>query len=248
MELRGKRALVTGSSRGLGRATALELAKRGADVLVHFHREADRAEEVVSEIRNIGRRSEAYQADIGNASDIFRMANEVLGRYGHLDILVNNAGTIVRPASWNEISKEDVDRTIDINLKGAIYCIQAFAPSMVERQSGRIINVTTTYAITGAAPVLVYTAAKAGIISMTKAMAQELGKHGVTVNAVAPGNFDTDLAVESGDAVNEWAISTTPLGRLGKPVEIGEAVVFLVESDFITGHTLVVDGGQLLNI
>jgi 3-oxoacyl-[acyl-carrier protein] reductase len=248
MDLNNKLALVTGSSRGLGRATALALAREGANVLINYLSRADKATEVVSAIREMGRESEAFRADVSDSRSVFQMADSIWAKYGSLDILVNNAGTIIRPGNWDVLEGAELGRTIDINLKGAIYCLQAFVPKMKEQQSGRIINVTSTYAITGATAVMAYTCAKAGIISLTYAMARELGQFGITVNAVAPGNFDTDLAKTSGDAVNEWAISTTPLGRLGHPEEIGEAVVYLAKADFVTGHVLVVDGGQLLNM
>lgn len=248
MDLNGKIALVTGSSRGLGRATAIALAGDGADVLVNYRTAADKAAEVVSTIRQMGRRAAAFKADVADPESVLEMADRVLTEYGCLDILVNNAGTIVRPAGWDVLRGANLDRTIDVNLKSTILCLQAFVPHMVERRFGRIVNVTSTYAMTGAAAVMAYTAAKAGIIALTYAMARELGQYGITVNAVAPGNFDTDLAKESGEAVNRWAVSTTPMGRLGRPEEIGEAVVYIVKSEFVTGHVLVVDGGHILNM
>lgn len=243
-----KVAFVTGASRGLGRATAIALAKAGADVLVGYYQSQDKAREVVELIRMIGRKSEAIQVDISDAKQVKNAATYIFRKYERVDILVNNAGVIIRPGDWRSLRGEALDRTIGVNLKGTIYCIQEFAPKMIENGWGRIINFTSTYAITGAAAVLAYTAAKAGVISITYAMARELGPHGITVNAIAPGNFDTDMARGAGEAVNKWAISTTPLGRLGKPEEIGEAVVFLVNAEFITGHILVVDGGHILNM
>jgi 3-oxoacyl-[acyl-carrier protein] reductase len=167
---------------------------------------------------------------------------------GAIDILVNNAGVIVRPGAWDALKGTDLARTIDVNLKGAIHCIQRVTPGMITRNRGRIINLSTTYAATGPAPVLAYTAAKAGINTVTYGMARELGKHGITVNAVAPGNIDTDMTRAAGESATQWAISTTPLGRLGTPQEVAEAVVFLARAEFITGHILAVDGGQLLNM
>lgn len=248
MEIKNKLALVTGSSRGLGKATALALAEAGADVIVNYVESKKEAEVVASMVRNHGRRSEAIQADVSKSQDVNKMATYIFDEYGPVDILVNNAGAIIRPGMWDVLKGEDFDLTFDLNLKGTIYCIQEFAPKMIDQRSGSIVNVTSTYAMTGAAAVLAYTSAKAGLISVTKSMARELGPHGITVNCVAPGNFDTDMATEAGDAINEWAISTTPLGRLGKPEEIGEAVVFLISSNFITGQTLIVDGGQILNM
>lgn len=248
MDIKGKVAVVTGSSRGLGRATALALAKEGANVVINYLEQHGRAEEVVKAIQDMGNKSMAIQADVSKREDVNKMSKIVMENFGHIDILVNNAGIIARPADWQNISDEDLDHTLGVHLKGTINCIQAFAPSMIKNQAGRIINITTNYAITGAAAVIGYTAAKAGIISLTYGMAKELGAKGITVNAIAPGNFDTDMTQSAGQATIDWAVSTTPLGRLGRPEEIGEAVIYLVKSDFITGHILVVDGGQLLNI
>lgn len=248
MDISGKIALVTGSSRGLGRTIALALAESGAHVLINYYKSRDKAEEVVDLIRKMGRTSEAFRADVTNSEAVGELAHSVLDKYRQVDILINNAGAIIRPGVWDILKNEQLDQTININLKSTMLCLQEFVPSMIENKLGRIVNITTTYAITGAAPILAYTASKAGIITITYAMARELGKHGITVNAVAPGNFDTDMTAQAGDAVNQWAISTTPLGRLGHPHEVGEAVVFLVRADFITGHVLVVDGGQLLNM
>jgi 3-oxoacyl-[acyl-carrier protein] reductase len=248
MNLNGKTAIVTGASRGLGRATAISLAKEGANVVVNYRKAKNEAEKAVADIEKLGRKALAIQCDVSDVDEVAHLKDEAYKHFKTIDILINNAGTILRPAAWNQITEENIGKTIAVNLVGAINCIRAFAPGMVERKNGRIINITTTYSITGAAPVLVYTAAKAGITSLTYSMARELGPHGITVNAIAPGNFDTDLAKEAGDDVNNWAISTTPLGRLGKAEEIGEAAVFLAKADFITGHLLVIDGGQLLNM
>ena len=248
MDIKGKVALITGASRGLGRASALALAKEGANVVVNYLEQRDKAEGVVKLIREMGNKAIAVQADVSKSKDIIRMSKQVFDEFGQVDILLNNAGIIARPADWLNITDEELDRTIGVHLKGSINCIKAFAPSMIKNKIGRIINITSTYAITGASAVVGYTSAKAGIISLTYGMAKELGSSGITVNAIAPGNFDTDMTQSAGQGTIDWAVSTTPLGRLGRPEEIGEAVVYLVKSDFITGHVLVVDGGQLLNI
>jgi 3-oxoacyl-[acyl-carrier protein] reductase len=227
---------------------AVAFASNGVQVAVNYLRSEDKANQVVEVIRNMGVHAKAFQADVSSHVDVKRLRKEVVDEFGHVDILVNNAGAIVRPAAWDQISPEDIDETLDVNLKGTIYSIQEFASIMMEQQSGRIINLTTTYALTGSAAVLAYVAAKAGVISVTYAMAKELGSSGITVNAIAPGNFDTDMTDSASDAVKKWVIETTPLGRFGQPEEIGSAAVYLAKSDFITGHVLVVDGGQLLNI
>jgi NAD(P)-dependent dehydrogenase (short-subunit alcohol dehydrogenase family) len=162
--------------------------------------------------------------------------------------LVNNAGDILRPGAWDEQSDEDLERTIYMHLVGPIRLIRGLAPKMAEDGYGRIINIASTYGITGAAAVLSYTAAKAGLISVTYSMARELGSSGITVNAIAPGNFDTAMTESAGPDMKEWAISTTPLARLGEPSEVAHAMRYLLDAEFVTGTVLVVDGGQLLNV
>lgn len=248
MILEGKLALVTGSSRGLGRASAIALANQGCVIAVNYLKNKNEASQVVELIRQNGGKAESFQADVSKEMDVKSLSSNIKKRLGDVDILVNNGASIPRPGNWDLLGGKDLEYTIAVNLTSVIHCIREFAPAMIKKNEGRIINIASTYAIPGAAAVLAYTAAKAGVISVTRSMARELGKYNITVNAIAPGNFDTALAVEAGEGFAEWAASTTPLGRLGKPEEIGEAVVALVKSNFITGDVLVVDGGQLLNI
>ncbi len=247
MIFQGKIALVTGSSRGIGRAIALELARQGADVVVNYLNEEKKALTVVEEIVKIGRKSIAIKADVGKENEVNEMAKHIFSEFDRIDILVNNAGVLIRPGMWNTISSEDIDRTIETNLKGTMFCIRQFAPKMIENKFGRIINLTSTYALTGSAAILAYTSAKAGIISLTYAMARELGKHGITVNAIAPGNIDTEMTRMAGDAFIQKIINTCPIPRLGKPEEIAEGVTYLVKSNYVTGTILIVDGGYMLN-
>lgn len=240
--------MVTGSSRGIGRSTALALANAGADIAVNYLRSAEEAGEVVAEIRALGRRCEAFSADVADAEAIRELVTSVESSLGPISILVNNAGTISRPGSWSEQSDQDSLHEVRTHLLGPMTAIKAVAPGMVARKSGRIINISSTYGLTGAAAVLAYTSAKAALVSLTQAMARELGPHGITVNCVAPGNIDTAMTRSAGEGVIQWVIDTTPVGRLGTPEEIADAIMFLLRSDFITGHTLVVDGGQILNM
>lgn len=248
MNISGKLVLVTGASRGLGEATAIAFADKGCDVLITYLKQKDKALSVVSTLKQHGVNSEAFQADIASKTSVRELYAQIQSRFGDVDILVNNAGAILRPSDWSSIPDDVLDKTIDLNLKGPLYCMQMFVPGMINKRFGRIINLTTSYSFNGAAGVLAYTAAKAGVMTMTTAMAKELAVHGITVNAIAPGNFDTEMTRSAGEAVVDWVISTTPLGRLGKPSEIGEAAIYLAESDFITGHVLVLDGGQILSI
>jgi len=244
-----KVVLITGATKGIGLATALEFADSTTKLILIYHEDELAASSLK---KNLSEKQVEYlivKCDLSERKEVLKLKEKVLESFGRIDILVNNAGAIARPAEWNLISEEDEDYTINLNLNSVMWMTKAFAEVMIQNKTpGRIINTTSTYAINGAAPVLAYTAAKAGVISITRAMARELGKHGITVNAVAPGNIDTQMTAAAGEQAIEWAISTTPLGRLGKPEEIAEAIRFLCQSNFITGHVLVVDGGQILNM
>ena len=248
MNIENKQVLVTGGGRGLGKAIALAFAKKGCRVLITYHQAKDKADAVVAEIKGLGAKAAAYQVDVSNKNSLIALQRQVSNKHGNIDILVNNAGVILRPSEWNLIPDDLLDKTIDVNLKGPLFCMQMFVPGMIENKFGRIINLTTTYAFNGASGVMAYTAAKAGVITITTAMAKELAPYGITVNAIAPGNFDTEMTTSAGKEVIDWVISTTALKRLGNPFEVGEAAIYLAESDFITGHVLVLDGGQILNI
>lgn len=187
------------------------------------------------------------QSDVADASAVRLLAKQLSDKYGQVDILVNNAGIILRPGFWDTQSDEDLARTIDVNLIGQINCMRIFAPAMQKSKWGRIINISSTNGQTGTPAILAYSAAKAGVINATYAMAKALAPDGITVNSVSPGVFDTDMTRGTEQQVVDSIINNTPLKRLGKPQEIGEAVRFLAEADFITGHVLVVDGGLLLN-
>lgn len=247
MILKNKIAIVTGSSRGIGKATAIALAKEGAKVVVNYLKSEDKAKEVVKEIENLGSSAIAVKTDVANAKDVERLVNETISEFGRIDILVNNAGVIVRPDYYKDLTEESWQRSIDVNLKGVFNCTKAVTPYMLKQKSGKIVNITTTYAEMGSVYVIGYTTAKAGVITLTKAFAKELAPY-ITVNAIAPGNIDTDMTAGAGEEFIKMTIEQTPLKRLGKPEEVADAVVFLVspKADFITGVTLVVDGGHSL--
>ena len=246
MDINGKIALVTGASRGIGKATAIALAKEGANVIVNFKESTDLAEDVVSTIRKSGGEALPLKADVSDPRNVQAMADFIYKKYGRLDILVNNASVILRPGNWDLMPLKDMDYTIDLTLKGTIYCIRTFAPKMIENRLGNIINISSTTAFGGSPFVLAYTASKAGVITVTKGMAKALGKHNIRVNAIAPGTIDTEMTTGAGEDYVKRAISLTPLGRLGKPEEIADAALFLIKAEFVTGHVLVVDGGQYI--
>jgi 3-oxoacyl-[acyl-carrier protein] reductase len=245
-DLRNKHVVVTGGSRGLGRAMALSFAAQGSRVTITYKSNETAAQDVLTELERLGASARSLKLDIvdRNAAESLRTLDDE----NPVDILVNNAGEIPRPGNWDLLMGDDLDLTLQANLTGHIRCVQAIVPQMVQRKTGCVINIASTYALTGAAAVMAYTAAKAGLIAVTYSLARELGSSGVRVNAIAPGNFETAMAEEAGESFIEWVSETAPLGRLGTPSEIGEAAVFLASSSYITGHVLVVDGGHLLNM
>jgi len=233
--LEGKTALVTGGSRGIGRAIALELARAGARVTLSYRSGKDEADEVASEAG--GR---AVQADVSNAGDAKRLVDEA----GELDILVNNAG-VTRDGVIARMSDEDWSEVIGTNLGGVFHTCRAAARGMMKRRSGSIVNISSIVGVHGNPGQTNYSASKAGIIGFTKALARELGVRGVRANVVAPGYIDTRLTQVIADDMKELMLASTPLGRFGQPEDIAGAVRFLCsgEASFITGEVLLVDGG-----
>ena len=246
-EFTGKVALVTGGSRGIGRAICRELADRGAKVIVNFNRSADAAEDLVTEIVSSGGNAKAIQADVGDADQVATMFKAALADFGKIDILVNNAG-LTRDNVIMMMKPEDFDAVIATNLRSTWLCCKAASRSMMRKRSGIIINITSVVGIAGNGGQSNYAASKAGIIGITKSLAKELAVRGIRVNAVAPGFVTTDMTADLSDAIREKAIEAIPLGRMGQPQDIAKAVAFLASSDaaYITGQTLIVDGGMVI--
>lgn len=247
MLLAEKTALVTGASRGIGRAAALELAKAGAKVAVNFAGNRTAAEEVVSMIEATGGQAMLVQADVGNAADVEAMIKAVVERFGRIDILVNNAG-ITRDNLIMRMKEEDWDAVIHTNLKGIFNCTKAVSKLMMKQRYGRIINMASVVGVMGNAGQANYAAAKAGVIGFTKSMAKELASRNITVNAVAPGYISTDMTANLPEQARLELQSQIPLQRLGNPEDVAAAVLFLVSpgADYITGQTLHVDGGMVM--
>lgn len=245
--LEGKVALVTGASRGIGRAIALLLAERGAKVVVNYAGNRAAAEEVVAKIRGMEGEAVAVQGDVAKLEDAEKIVNTAIETFGRLDILVNNAG-ITRDNLLLRMKEEDWDAVIDTNLKGAFNCTKAAAKVMVKQRCGRIVNVTSVVALAGNPGQANYVAAKSGIIGLTKSNARELASRNITVNAVAPGYIRTDMTAVLNDEQRESLSKQIPLGRLGEPEDIAKAVAFLVseEASYITGQVLTVDGGMVM--
>jgi len=247
MVLDGKRAIVTGASRGIGRAIALALAAGGADVLINYAQHDGAAEEVATAIRKLGRQAVVYQADVADPVRASAMIQYAVKQFGGVDILVNNAG-ITRDNLVMLLRDEDWDSVLAVNLKGAFNCVRAVARPMLKAKWGRIINVSSVSGIAGNAGQANYAASKAGLIAFTKSVARELGSRNITANAVAPGYIDTEMTRGLPEAAKEKMILKTALGRLGRAEEIAGVVVFLASqaASYITGQTIIVDGGMTM--
>jgi len=215
-------------------------------VVANYLTSEEQAKELVRHISEFSK-AIAVRADVADATQVRILVEQTLKAFGRADVLVNNAGAILRPGDWQSMTEEVWQRTLDTNLLGVLNCIRSFAPVFLRQESGKIINITSTYGILGAAPVIAYTTAKAGVINMTHAFAKELAPF-VTVNAVAPGNIDTEMTRAAGEEFIHSTIEATPLRRLGQPEDVANAVSFLAspKADFITGQVIVVDGGHML--
>ena len=245
--LQGKIAVVTGSSRGIGAATAVELAAQGAQVVVNYRASAEQAEAVVAKIIEDGGQAIAIQADVSLLADAQRLIKSTLDSFGRIDILVNNAGT-TRDTLLMRMSEEAWDIVIQTNLKSAYNCSKAVLRPMLKQRYGRIINISSVSGLAGQAGQTNYSASKAGLIGFTKALAKEVGPRSITVNAIAPGFVPTALTDVLTEVQKQMAIAATPLGRFAQPEEIAYAVAFLAsdQAGYISGQVLHVNGGMYM--
>ena len=245
-QLRDKVAIVTGASRGIGKATALELARYGAKVIVNYTKSSDAADEVVKTIVDAGGEAVPLQADVSQAEQVDSLIQEALSKYSRIDVLVNNAG-ITKDTLMMRMKLEQWQAVIDLNLTGVFLCTKAVTKTMLKQRSGRIINIASVAGQMGNPGQANYSAAKAGVIGMTKTVAKELASRGVTVNAVAPGFIATDMTQDL--KAEEEILKMIPLGRYGNPTEIAGMIRFLAADPaaaYITGQTFNVDGGMVM--
>ncbi|MBY9078452.1 3-oxoacyl-[acyl-carrier-protein] reductase [Paenibacillus sp. HN-1] len=245
--LRGQTALVTGASRGIGRSIALALAEHGVKVAVNYSGSEEAARDTVARIAELGSEGIALRGNVGSSEEAEGLVKEVLGAWGKVDILVNNAG-ITRDNLIMRMKEEEFDQVIETNLKGVFNCLKAVTRPMMKQRYGRIINISSVVGVTGNPGQANYSAAKAGIIGLTKSAARELASRGITVNCIAPGFIDTDMTRALSEDVRADLAKGIPLARLGLPEEIASAVLFLASegASYMTGQTLHVDGGMYM--
>ena len=244
--LEGQTALVTGASRGIGKAIAISLAKEGAEVIINYSSSLENANKVVSEINSFGGKAYPIQADISNETSVNELIKAVLEKNDQIDVLVNNAG-ITKDGLLMRMKTDDWQKVLDLNLSGVFYCTRAVSRQMLKQRKGRIINITSVVGLIGNPGQANYSAAKAGVVGLTQSAAKEFASRGITVNAVAPGFISTDMTK---DLNSEAILSAIPLGRFGNPEDVAGAVRFLAadpSSAYITGQTIQVDGGMVMS-
>jgi len=245
--LENKTAVVTGASRGIGRAVAIKLASLGANIVLNYRSSIKSVEEVLAEIKAMGTNAVAVQGDISNFAEAEKVIKAAVENFGSLDILVNNAG-ITKDGLLARMKEEDFDSVIETNLKGAFNCMRHATPIMMKQRRGRIINMSSVVGVAGNAGQINYAASKAGVIGMTKSAAKELASRGLTVNAIAPGFIQTDMTDALSDKVKEDLLSGIPLKRLGQADEVAELVAFLASesASYITGQVININGGMYM--
>ena len=246
MRLKDKVALVTGSAQGIGREIALLFAKEGADVVISDIN-LEKAGKTSSEITALGRKSLALELDVSQQPKVEEAVNKILDKFGKVDILVNNAG-ITRDGLLLRMSESDWDAVINVNLKGTFNCTKAVSKAMIKQRSGKIVNIASIIGIIGNAGQANYSASKAGVIALTKTTAKELASRNVNVNAVAPGFIQTEMTARLSEDIKAKILELIPLNKLGNPADVANACLFLAsqEANYITGQTIVVDGGMVM--
>ncbi|MGL5477869.1 MAG: 3-oxoacyl-[acyl-carrier-protein] reductase [Clostridium sp.] len=245
--LKGKCSVVTGASRGIGRAIAKRLAKAGSNIVLNYRSSEKEASELKSELEDMNVEVLVYKCDIQNINEVSEMLKAAKEKFGKIDIMVNNAG-ITKDTLLLRMKQEDFDSVIDVNLKGVFNCLKEITPIMVRQKGGKIINLSSVIGLIGNAGQVNYAASKAGVIGMTKSLAKEVGSRGITVNAVAPGFIQTDMTNDLNDKYKDEIKKNIPLRRLGEAEDVANLVAFLAseESSYITGQVINVDGGMVM--
>jgi len=247
MNLKGKVALVTGASRGIGRAIAIAFAEKGCNVGINFRKNYEKAKEVLEVVESYGVDGILLQADVSDYNQVRSMVEKLMEKFGRIDILVNNAGIFTTTKPIQEVTDEEWDRIMNVNLKGVFYCCKAVVPYMIKQGGGKIINISSTAGKRGSrASSLPYAVSKAGVLGLTYTLAYQLAKYNILVNAVVPGQIETDMQKElMTPELLEMQKKETPVGRFGKPEEVAHAVIFLAENDYVTAEVINVCGGRI---
>ena len=243
--MKGRAAIVTGGSRGIGKAVCLELAAGGANLMINYAGNLQAAEETAQSCRSLGVQAELVRGDVGQAEDCRRIAAAAVEAFGRIDILVNNAG-ITRDNLLMRMGEPDFDQVIQTNLKGCFLMMQAVSRQMMKQRYGRIVNMASVVGLSGNAGQVNYAASKAGVVGMTKSFAKEVASRNITVNAVAPGFIETDMTAAMTEAAVKAAAASIPAGRMGRPEDVAAAAAFLAseKAAYVTGQVLAVDGGM----
>jgi len=247
MELRGKNALITGASRGIGKSIALTLARNGVNIAINFLKNKELAENVAKKAISYGIKARIYRADVSNFEEVKSMVEKIISDFGSIDILINNAGIIPKNYSITNIPIEEWQKIINVNLTGCFNVVKAVVPYMIKQKEGKIVNMASVAGKMGGTVGPHYAASKAGIIGMTFSLAQELLKYNITVNAIAPGPIETEMIANLPQDVKMKILKRVPMGRFGKPEEVAEAVLFLIKCDFVTGEVIDVNGGYYMD-
>lgn len=247
MMLKEKVAIVTGASRGIGKAIAMELANQGATVIINYNGSEDRAKEVLTSIETNGGKGMVYRCNVSDYSECEAFFANVLKEYGRVDILVNNAG-ITRDGLLMRMTEEDFDQVLDTNLKGTFHCMKFVNRPMLKQRAGRIINISSVSGVLGNAGQANYSASKAGVIGLTKSVAREVASRGITVNAIAPGFIETEMTEVLSEAVKSSAVQQIPLGKFGQAADVADMVAYLAsdKAGYITGQVIHIDGGMAI--
>ena len=242
-----KTVLITGASRGIGKATAIEFAKKGYAVAVNYNKSKSEAEKLCREITALGGKAKAFSADISKADSVKKMVKDVLEHFGKIDVLINNAGVALNQGLFTDFTEEDIEKVFKTNVFGMMNVTKEVIPEFIKKKSGKIVNVSSVWGVLGASCEVIYSSSKGAVIAFTKALARELAPSGVCVNCIAPGMIDTDMNSHLSDADKKAFSEEIPLYRIGKADEVAKAVYFLASEDaaYITGKVMEVDGGLI---